>query len=178
MRGGGPLASEWHSPIGALSTRLFHNVNEKVTPIFGAARGVHVFRCLYKSTDFGGVMSSECLFYMRKCKEEVLYTGKLRRVSHTVYANTYKCGRVGNSRCCKYARRLATITLPHLTLPSSHEGSAYSAPWQYSYRPLFTGTMYPVLPKITTLEGCLNIRYLRTSSKLMSHNAIVIHPDH
>lgn len=57
-RGGGPLASEWHSPIGALSTRLFHNVNEKVTPIFGAARGVHVFRCLYRSSDSGGVMSS------------------------------------------------------------------------------------------------------------------------
>lgn len=54
-RGGGPLASEWHSLIGTLSTRLFHNVNEKVTPIFGAARGVHVFRYLYNSTDSGGV---------------------------------------------------------------------------------------------------------------------------
>lgn len=70
-RGGGPLASEWHSPIGALSTRLFHNVNEKVTPIFGAARGVHVFCCLYKSIDSGIVMSSACLPYMKRCKEEI-----------------------------------------------------------------------------------------------------------
>lgn len=34
---GAPLASLWHSAIGALSTRLFHNVNEKVKLIFVAA---------------------------------------------------------------------------------------------------------------------------------------------
>lgn len=152
---GDHLASTWHSAISALSTRLFHNVNEKVTPIFGAAHGFEYvtdyfsFRCVIHAK-FAVIMSTISLAGRRNI---------IAQVSQLVYIQMWSCQQ---RRCCKYAQRLATITLPHLTLPGSHEGSAYSVPWQYSYKPLFTGTMYPVRSKMSISTRLFEITNFQT----------------